>query len=776
MRSTRSIGPWADARGKRRLQLNCLVLALLAAILLPPAAPLSAAADEPSVLASRIRIGVVKDGITAVTPADLANVGVDPASVNPQTFAMSSLGQPVAIYVTGADDGKFDGGDKVYFFGQKFRGPEMDQKYTDERVYWLDMGGTAGPRMATLDATPQGNITPPTDFATTLHAEESLVWWSLTATYMDTQDTWFWYRFQVLSGSALTTTLPYTVPYPSNSPATLRLEMLSLVGSGVNPDHRTVAAMNGTKVLDQTWDGSHVRKVMTAAVPAGALTHGVNNLDVGAWLQPGVGSDDVYANYWEVDYRRLFRAFQEQIDFRSETTGTQEYAIAGWGNPAVMAWDITDPNQPVRFQVPAAGGPDMTLNFQVNTSTGNRYWLQGENAANPPASVRLRLPTGLRDPLDGADAVIVTSAALRPQAERLAKWHRQEGRRVLVVDFQDAVDEFNDGIYHPKGVQNMLKWAVDHWKAPAPQYLTLFGDGDWNMKGFNPAVYPYAPEQIPPYLAFEDPWQGEIPVDARYGDINDDKLPEIAVGRIAVNNLGEASAVVDKIVAYDEGPRVADWQRRMLYVSDNADAAGEFPTVSDSVLARFTPADMTPERVYLPPIPVSDDQLASTRADLFNALDAGALVVQYTGHGAPERWTHELLFTTADIPSLSNGPRYPVVMTFNCLDGYFVHPNPARFSMAELMQRQPNGGSIAAISPTGLGTTSDQLAFREVLLTVMFKDNVRELGKALTIAKRRFSQVYGVHYLTQSMTLYGDPALKLAGGDIWKSFLPSLRR
>jgi hypothetical protein len=167
---------------------------------------------------------------------------------------------------------------------------------------------------------------------------------------------------------------------------------------------------------------------------------------------------------------------------------------------------------------------------------------------------------------------------------------------------------------------------------------------------------------------------------------------------------------------------------------------------------------------------------------LLSAFGAGAFMVQYTGHGAPERWTHEYLLTTADITDPSNfvnGPRLPVVMTFNCLDGYFAHTQPNRTSIAETMQRRAGGGSVAAISPSGLGTTDEQLAFREVLLTVMFKENVRDTGRALTIAKQRFAQTYGVHYLTQTMMLFGDPALRLPAGTTiemnLKTYLPVVR-
>jgi hypothetical protein len=104
------------------------------------------------------------------------------------------------------------------------------------------------------------------------------------------------------------------------------------------------------------------------------------------------------------------------------------------------------------------------------------------------------------------------------------------------------------------------------------------------------------------------------------------------------------------------------------------------------------------------------------------------------------------------------------VMTFNCLDGYFVHPAPSSFSMAELMLRHPGGGSIAAISPTGLGTTDVQHEFRKVLLDVMFKQNVQEMGRALSIAKQQYGAMVSpapAFYLIDTMTLFGDPALRL---------------
>jgi hypothetical protein len=763
-------------------------LTLVLALLLVPA---PARAQDAGTAITRLRIGVTTDSITVLGPQDLAAAGLNPAGVDPRTFALSSLGQPVAIYVTGETDGRFDAQDRIYFFGQRFRGPEMEQKYTDERVYWLTTGGAAGPRMAAVEAVPVGDLTPPQDFATTLRAEESFHWWTLHRLGADTEDTWFWAQLQPLgAGQVITASLPYNVPHPApGTTATLRLEKHSRAGSaGVNPDHRTTIALNGAPVLDQAWDGLRVRKVFSAAIPAGLLQHGVNTVQVGAWVLPGVTADWVYANYWELDYRRQFRAWNGQLDFAAETPGPAEYAVGGWTDPNVAIWDVSNPASPRRLlttfdhhlrlplvfggaQSPAAGlagdalpAADTVVRFRADGPAGARYWLQAQAAFRAPASVLLRGDTGLRSPAGGADAVIVTSAELRPAAERLATWHRNHDRRALVVDLQDVYDEFNAGIYHPKAVPAMLKWAAANWPQPAPAFLTLMGDGHWNFKSFNPALYPPQPNHIPPYLAWVDRWQGEVPADALYGDLDGDMVPEIAVGRLAVNTLAEANIVVDKILNYDQGARSAAWQRKVLFVADNPDpASGDYPAVSDQIIAGHIPQDLQVTRAYISrsSSPPTQAEIQAARNTISDTLQSGVWMVQFAGHGAIPLWTHEVIWQTADVPGLRNADRLPVVMTFNCLDGYFAHP--VTFSLAETMQRHAGGGSIAAISPSGLGLTADQHEFRKLLMNVMFKENVRELGTALTIAKRQYYQLFGNDYLIQTMTLFGDPALRLPG-------------
>ena len=113
-------------------------------------------------------------------------------------------------------------------------------------------------------------------------------------------------------------------------------------------------------------------------------------------------------------------------------------------------------------------------------------------------------------------------------------------------------------------------------------------------------------------------------------------------------------------------------------------------------------------------------------------------------------------------------------MTFNCLDGYFAYPDPDLFAIAEVMQRHPDGGSVAAISPSGLGYTYDQDQFRRLMMQAVFEDEAPELGLAFQQAQQAFYDLRGTHYLIDTMMLYGDPAMSLAKNQRTKLFLPMI--
>ncbi len=709
----------------------------------------------------RLRISVTQDSITRITPADLQNAGVDTTAIDPRTFAMSSQGQDVAIRVVGESDGSFDAGDYIEFFGQKYHGSLQDEKYTDENVYWLTIGDAPGLRIQDIDVTPHFNLTPPVDFAAIVHAEKNNYWYTQHRIDPPTKESWYWEQLKPYTSSPVAShTFTANVPYPMPD---LAYTLIVEENARVSVAHSTTISFNGHALPAEAWEGKN-RELITRTLPANSAIHGVNSVTIDAHLQPNVSSDWVFVNYWELHYRRKFSAWQGQIDFRSEQAGPHEYVIDGWETPQATLLDISNPLRPIHLVNPGSiYGQSWALRFRVNDAKGDHFWLQSQSSAASPAAITLRPPqTELRNPTSGADVIIVTGAPLQAAAQRLAAWHQQRGYSSRVVLFDDLVDEFNDGIYHPRAITNFMSWTQSHWPAPQPHYLVLFGDGHWNFKGYNTAKYPMDPIIIPPYLAWVDPWQGEVPADNSYADLDGDGNPEIALGRIPVNTPAEANAVVDKLISYDENKRTQYWQRQAIFIADYDPEVGDFAGVSDGIIRGYMPDDLIIHRIYRN-ITISDT--AEIRQTIADDINSGAWMIQYAGHGSPDTWMKGVGWSTEDAENLHNSGKYPFISTFNCLDGYFSYPG--RSSMAEVMLLKANAGSIIAISPTGLGATIIQSEFRSTLMQSIFHDDVRVLGDALLQAKQNFYQIYGQQYLIDTMTLFGDPTLKLPAGLNW---------
>ena len=741
----------------KKLLTTLFTLTLLLSVSYLTLRPAPARAQDSS---QRLRIGVRQDGIIRITPNDLKSAGVTPESIDPRSFALSSQGKAIAIFVAGEDDGEFDDGDYIEFFGQKYHSTIQDEKYTDENVYWLTIGAAPGPRMKEVNAAPSFQLSSPTDFASTIRAEENQYWFTQKRESEFSDDTWFWDILRINEKHPIITqTFPSTIPFPAkDKPATLIVEEYSQSEA----EHRTTIELNGQPLLDEIWTGNRLN-TFTATVPANLTTHGVNTVTIGAMLKPKDKIDKVFVNHWDIHYRRRFIAWQGQIDFKAENPGPHEYLVKGWDKPKIEILDITNPQSPERLTHPATiPGRAKAILFRANDAPGDHFWLQEEEAIHGPDAISLRPPLlDLRQPEHGADVIIVTGPELEAAARRLSAWHEKRGYSSRIVFFQDLVDEFNDGIYHPRAIVNFMIWARENWPEPRPRYLTLFGDGHWNFKGYAPERYPMAPIIVPPYLAWVDPWQGEVPDDNRFADMDGDGDPELAVGRIPVNNLDEANAVVDKLNEYNENERTHYWQRRAVFVADYDPPTGDFASLSENIITHYMPDDLIVQRIYRN---ITHPEAKDVREGITRAINRGAWMVQYAGHGSPTTWMKGEGWSLKDITELKNTGRYPFVGTFNCLDGYFAYPGTP--SIAEFMLRQKDAGSIAAISPTGLGTTYVQSQFRGLLMDVIFEKNVRVLGDALLLAKQRFFKEHGSHYLIETMTLFGDPTLRLPDAPI----------
>ena len=324
---------------------------------------------------------------------------------------------------------------------------------------------------------------------------------------------------------------------------------------GIDADHHAeiyinpVAASPQGLILDAGWDGFTWLPVAESFDQA-LLSEGANTVrirlpnDTGVVNDSGDPYDYVFTKWLEVEYCSRFVAQDERLAFSYDEPGLWNFQIEGFSTSNVDLFDVSDSSAVERIMVGEPAAPGGVLSFDDNLGAARKYVALAEDAYLAPA-IELDTPSDWQSSAHGADYVVITHRDLITEAQRLAAYRQSQGLRVAVVEVQDLFDEFSYGIYDPEAIRAFLAWAYANWQRPAPAYVVLFGDGTYDFKDYGA---PGKRNFVPPYLKVVDPWVGEVAVDNRYVCVDgpDDRLPDMHLGRIAVNDAEQAAAVVQK--------------------------------------------------------------------------------------------------------------------------------------------------------------------------------------------------------------------------------------
>jgi hypothetical protein len=390
-----------------------------------------------------------------------------------------------------------------------------------------------------------------------------------------------------------------------------------------------------------------------------------------------------------------------------------------------------------------------------------------------PASVYR--PEDLLSSTNSADYILIAHRDFWAQGETLA-FYRDHDYRIALVDVQQIYDQFNGGMMSAEAIHDFLAYAYAHWKAPAPIYVLLMGDGTNDMRKYRTTIDTY----IPPYLYLADPDMGETAADNRFVTfIGNDNLPDMHIGRFPVVTPDQAQAMVDKVINYETGCACdGSWDKNLLFLADDLEGGGgDFVAYSDSIAdgyvdpptntVKLIPPAYQIQKLYLGltcDVAGNPADAAECRGNLVNTLNTtGALFVSYVGHSTKEYWAVEHMFDKTAVAALSNRACLPIMLPMTCFEGMFQDfETPEVLSVASV--RKPNSGSIASFSPTGFGLVSGHDYLERGLMLAWFHDGVNRLGAAIDSAKQ-----YLAHNappgryldLVDTFLLLGDPALNV---------------
>ncbi len=702
------------------------------------------------------RIPVQQDGIYLLTYQQLQQSGVPVDTLDPRTLKLFRYGQEMPIQVTGEADGHFNVEDMVLFYGQSLK----DNRYSNTEVYWLTFGSGPGQRMAHRNGPPSGGPVP-SSFVVAERSEQNLLYRSQIPWRPD-HDHWLWsYTYPPYFVQQNFSFPPH---YLADEPytVTLRLHLYSFnTDPRVNPDHHLRIFFNNTQVDNMYWDG-RAELTPTISFPSSLLQSVGNVVRVEAPGDTGVVADLVFYDWTELRERRRFVAEGDQLAWQGDPED-QEYRLHGFTTSDIRLFDVTTPDSPSEILqgsvIPT--GTAFILSFaDVVTRTTAYLALTGRQFRSPD-SITAAHPADLYSPTNGADYLVVTHRDFYTQALALAAFRSNDGLRTAVIDVRDVYDLFSYGRQVAEGIRNFVTYAYGHWAAPAPSYLVLLGDGTYDPKrylGYNSGEY------ILPYLAWTDPWIGEVVSNNRYVCVSgEDRLPDLHLGLLPANSSAQAQTMVDKVVAYESAPPPGEWRAKGLFVADNADSAGDFAMLSDNLLARYYPSPYQSEQVYLGITHPYENPSVAARNAILAAINQGRLLINYIGHGGTFLWSAEFLLDNSALANLSNSPYLPVVLGMTCNEGFYVDPNPAlgKAAVAEVFLRTAGKGWAASWSAAGNGVATGHDFLNDGFFHAVFFDDVRQLGPATMAGKLRLFESGSAPDLLDTYLLFGDPALEM---------------
>jgi hypothetical protein len=242
--------------------------------------------------------------------------------------------------------------------------------------------------------------------------------------------------------------------------------------------------------------------------------------------------------------------------------------------------------------------------------------------------------------------------------------------------------------------------------------------------------------------------------DSAYGQVAPGAGPQIAVGRLPVTNSVQLAACIAKLEAYESALVPG---RQAVLLADLADpAAGDFPADLGNVQTVLAGAFTT--QMILPANLASNT--AVMRSVLLSNLNSGADLFCYLGHGAAQMLGDSGYLTTADVPSLTNGNRLPLVSAVTCLAGFYAQPGYD--CLAQALVLPANSGAIAAFSCSGFSMDAEATQLNLGLMSTLAAGTPGRLGDFIRQAMVSYNQT--AHFTPSAMyNLLGDPTLILHG-------------
>lgn len=482
-----------------------------------------------------------------------------------------------------------------------------------------------------------------------------------------------------------------------------------------------------------------------------------------------------YIDYIVVNAQQEIKLSSSQITFCNKKSltaeGVWQYNINNNGKE-ITVWDISNSEHPYQLKIKTQGN---TSSFKIQANGINHFIaFDGSRYFTPIIESEVKVDNQNLHGTQSTDMVIVSHPDFLEQAERLAQIHRNNDQlKVLVTTPQEVYNEFSSGSPDISAIRNFMRMLYHKSTSNDKiKYLLLFGDGTYDNLGINDANANYIPtyqsmhslEETASHVS--DDYLGLLDIDE--GEKTTGGMPriygklDIGIGRIPVEDTVEARQVVDKIEYYINANSAGNWRTNICFIGDDEDGGlhANQPEDIDRTILRTNYPEYNVNKIFLDAYKQistpSGQRYPDVKDAITKAVDKGALIIDYVGHGSPRILTKEEVLSASEVRRWRNKEKLPLFVTASCEVGRY--DNHEDRSLGEWFLLHPDGGGIAALTTTRIVYSGSNDRLNRAFFNNVLNPNLR-LGDVVRLAKNELGANEINH---RNFSLLGDPALRLA--------------
>jgi hypothetical protein len=620
-------------------------------------------------------------------------------------------------------------------------GEQYDTFYSDQNAYRLSFSQSQLSKRMGISKQrngPDGGVSEP--FIESLKFEQEPDFFYSLWTVASEPDADYWFWDYLYGGYKDSIEVPLVIPNPAVSGAAqIRVTLRGWTDLVDGDEHQVLAELNGVQVGSiVTWDAFD-EAVLVADFDQSVLNaDGDNQLvlrnQYTSGTHPGQWLDQI-----EVDYLRMPSAQEGSLWLHNVAQGVQ--TVSGFSSEDILVIRNPVSNPKAKRNVSIYQDSDGSFSVSFKSNKSGEDFLVTEVGAMQSVVVEKDRRSNLVKRNNRADYLIISPREFKATAKQLKRYRQDSFGNVKIAWIDDIYDEFSAGRQDPHAITRFIDRAKTAWRL-APSTIVILGKGSIDHKdrmGYS--------DSFVPVLMTDTPWALTASDDRL---LNGEQVANISIGRIPIISDEQGIAYLTKLRNY-ETQRLSDAKFNSVLVADNPDKAGDFHANSDLLAERLVDqyGFDTVDKNYHPQSPSVSSQML-----LDATWEAG--LVSYDGHGSATQVGdgREKFIVAADVTKLTN-TNLPVFASLTCAAGDFTVPGTT--SLAGALVLNPNGGAIAAYSPSGLSIDQDAQTMGHAFFDSLYMDG-RRIGEAARDAKTNTAGSVN-DFMRRMYSVIGDPAI-----------------